>query len=125
MAHAILTDEYQARWRLREQARNRQATCQCRCYQRARVSWYYPEVIYTREELSLFFHRADLLLRSNNNQSGSKNADLRSGLYFVARPVSTLVNNEVKAFIVYWPEATTWEDGTTSSVAKNRATFMR
>lgn len=89
------------------------------------MSRYYPEVIYAREELSFFFHRADLLLRSNNDQSGSKNADLHSGLYFVVRPVSALVSNEVKAFVVYWPEATTWEDGTTSSVTKNRATFMR
>jgi hypothetical protein len=47
---------------------------------------------------------------------------LRSGLYVVR---SFLTSVEEQAYILYWPEDTTWDDQAASTVQRNRVTFMR
>lgn len=47
---------------------------------------------------------------------------LRSGLYVVRSFVSTA---EEQAYVLYWPEDTTWNDQAASTVQRNRVTFMR
>ncbi|KAJ7210563.1 hypothetical protein GGX14DRAFT_451174 [Mycena pura] len=49
---------------------------------------------------------------------------LRSGLYAVrVSDVGPVASEQI--FVIYWPEATTWNDDATSSVQRNRVTFMR
>jgi hypothetical protein len=54
----------------------------------------------------------------------SKDAEpvLRSGLYVVRSFVPTA---EEQAYVLYWPEDTTWNDQAASTVQRNRVTFMR
>jgi hypothetical protein len=47
---------------------------------------------------------------------------LRSGLYVVRSFVS---GAEEQAYVLYWPEDTTWDDQAVSTVQRNRVTFMR
>ncbi|KAJ7117660.1 hypothetical protein C8R44DRAFT_791229 [Mycena epipterygia] len=49
---------------------------------------------------------------------------LRSGLY-VLRACDEEPAGPEQIFVIYWPEATTWDDGAISSVRRNRVTFMR
>ena len=58
----------------------------------------------------------------NGQAAGSSEPVLRSGLYIVRSFVST---SEEQAYVVYWPEDTTWDDHAASSVQRNRVTFMR
>jgi hypothetical protein len=58
----------------------------------------------------------------NEHAAGSSEPVLRSGLYVVRPFVST---SEEQAYVVYWPEYTTWEDRAASPVQRNRETFMR
>ncbi|QRV84782.1 GTP-binding protein [Ceratobasidium sp. AG-Ba] len=64
---------------------------------------------------------------SSPNSADSSATGLRSGLYLVLRPHSAFENHRSKqAFIVYWPEESTWDDqAASSSVRRNRVTFMR
>jgi hypothetical protein len=48
---------------------------------------------------------------------------LRSGLY-VCR-LSDSVSALGKMYVVYWPEASTWDDDASPPVRRNRVTFMR
>ncbi|KAF8548217.1 hypothetical protein OG21DRAFT_1449416 [Imleria badia] len=48
---------------------------------------------------------------------------LRSGLYIITTPERTEGTHQM--FVVYWPEQTTWDDSASSSVRRNRITFMR
>ncbi|KAG8792428.1 Vacuolar protein sorting-associated protein 13A [Ceratobasidium sp. 428] len=52
---------------------------------------------------------------------------LRSGLYLVLKPETKLEELSLKqAYIIYWPEESTWDDqAASSSVRRNRITFMR
>ncbi|KAH9171596.1 hypothetical protein EDB89DRAFT_2243400, partial [Lactarius sanguifluus] len=59
---------------------------------------------------------------SNGHAAGSSEPVLRSGLYVVRSFLST---SEVQAYVVYWPEDTTWDDHAASPVQRNRVTFMR
>ena len=67
--------------------------------------------------------RARKLLTPQNgfNSSGAEPV-LRSGLYVVRSFVSTA---EERAYVLYWPEDTTWNDQAVSTVQRNRVTFMR
>ena len=58
------------------------------------------------------------------NSFAAKGAEptLRSGLYVVRSFVSTA---EEQAYVLYWPEDTTWNDQAASTVKRNRETFMR
>jgi hypothetical protein len=64
-----------------------------------------------------------LLLRTSVDepQPPSK-PHLRSGLYLLRQAPTSL---DEKAFIIYWPQETTWNDNADSAVKKNRVTFMR
>ncbi|KAI9455071.1 hypothetical protein BJY52DRAFT_1388982, partial [Lactarius psammicola] len=53
---------------------------------------------------------------------GGSEPVLRSGLYIVR---SFLPTFEERAYVVYWPEDTTWDDRAASPVQHNRVTFMR
>ncbi|VDC04820.1 unnamed protein product [Peniophora sp. CBMAI 1063] len=59
------------------------------------------------------------LLGQDKNDHG-EDESLRSGLYIVRSP-----HEQGGIFVVYWPEATTWDDGAASTVRRNRVTFMR
>ncbi|KAJ7289087.1 hypothetical protein C8J57DRAFT_1459186 [Mycena rebaudengoi] len=63
---------------------------------------------------------AQALLLAKDNTTGPQ---LRSGLY-ILRTCSELPGPE-QIFVLYWPEATTWNDDAISSVKRNRVTFMR
>jgi len=64
----------------------------------------------------------ELLVPRNGQAAGSSEPVLRSGLYLVRSFVSP---SEEQAYVVYWPEDTTWDDHAASSVQRNRVTFMR
>lgn len=53
----------------------------------------------------------------------SSRATLSSGLYIVKANATNLVDE--RHYVIYWPEDTTWSDSATSSVRRNRITFMR
>ncbi|EUC59552.1 hypothetical protein RSOL_318710, partial [Rhizoctonia solani AG-3 Rhs1AP] len=50
---------------------------------------------------------------------------LRSGLYLVLPPEHKQGDELFTAYIIYWPESTTWFDNANWSVQRNRVTFMR
>ncbi|KAH9017733.1 hypothetical protein EDB84DRAFT_1422808 [Lactarius hengduanensis] len=62
------------------------------------------------------------LLPRNGLAGGSSEPVLRSGLYIVR---SFLSISEEQAYVVYWPEDTTWDDRAASHIQRNRITFMR
>jgi hypothetical protein len=78
----------------------------------------------------LIFNRANLFEKRARNLLTPQNGFnfrgdepiLRSGLYVVRSFVSTA---EERAYILYWPEDTTWNDQAVSTVQRNRVTFMR
>ena len=56
-------------------------------------------------------------------ESGGARPDLLSGLYvLVAGQVDP---TQERHYVIYWPEDSTWDDSATSSVCRNRVTFMR
>jgi|SRR6266850_4136687 len=69
-------------------------------------------------QANFFENSAWKLLTSQNAHT----APLRSGLYVVRSFLSTA---EEQAYVLYWPEDTTWDDQAVSSVQRNRVTFMR
>ena len=73
-------------------------------------------------ELTLRNSTQNLLRRENGDTAGSPEPVLRSGLYIVR---SSVFSSEEQAYVVYWPEDTTWDDHAASSVKRNRVTFMR
>ena len=68
------------------------------------------------------FGSAQQLLIDSDTNVGTQPA-LRSGLYIVTTPEQTGGAHQI--FVVYWPEQMTWDDSATSSVRRNRITFMR
>ena len=66
--------------------------------------------------------RARSLLEPTN-VDGSKPC-LASGLYIVKANVIMDISDE-RHYVIYWPEDSTWNDSATSSVRRNRVTFMR
>ena len=54
---------------------------------------------------------------------GGSRPVLSSGLYVVA--VGPADSTEERTYVIYWPEDSTWDDSATSSVSRNRVTFMR
>jgi hypothetical protein len=74
---------------------------------------------------NIFENSARKLLTSQTGHTvGGTEATLtlRSGLYVVRSFVSTA---EEQAYVLYWPEDTTWDDQAVSTVQRNRVTFMR
>ena len=81
-------------------------------------SWDYPfSVILT----SYFDSAAQLLVDPDTHIRTQPT--LRSGLYIITTPEPTEGSHQI--FVLYWPEQTTWDDSATSSVRRNRITFMR
>ncbi|KAH9171591.1 hypothetical protein EDB89DRAFT_1852099 [Lactarius sanguifluus] len=62
------------------------------------------------------------LLPRNGLAARSSEPVIRSGLYIVRSLLST---SEEQAYVVYWPEDTTWDDRAASHIQRNRITFMR
>jgi hypothetical protein len=78
---------------------------------------------WTSNYVNLFENRAGkLLLPQNRYTTGGGEPLLRSGLYAVRSFVATA---EEPAYILYWPEDTTWNDQAVSTVQRNRVMFMR
>jgi len=64
----------------------------------------------------------NLLMPQNSFAARGAEPILISGLYVVRSFVST---TEEQAYVLYWPEDTTWNDQAVSTVQRNRVTFMR
>ncbi|KAG8688229.1 hypothetical protein FRC11_005833 [Ceratobasidium sp. 423] len=66
---------------------------------------------------------AHLLSQPGNGETPES---LRSGLYLALPPRQGTEENQLgDAFLIYWPEETTWRDDAESTVQRNRVTFMR
>ena len=63
-----------------------------------------------------------LLAPQNGYTARDTEPTLRSGLYVVRSFVSAA---EEQAYVLYWPEDTTWDDQAVSTIQRNRVTFMR
>ncbi|TFY77300.1 hypothetical protein EWM64_g6712 [Hericium alpestre] len=89
-----------------------------------------PVGIYgSKEELVRFLTSIDAVDRATASQLSRRAQDihiseptLRSGLYILHSQTSTVAE---QAFVIYWPEETTWNDNAISTVRRNRVTFMR
>ncbi|KAI0296531.1 hypothetical protein B0F90DRAFT_1035697 [Multifurca ochricompacta] len=85
----------------------------------------------SKEEIVRFLYKisavdkkvAQMLLKKQND-SMTKDASpiLRTGLYVVRSFASTASE---QAYILYWPEDTTWDDQTASPIQRNRVMFMK
>ena len=64
---------------------------------------------------------AHLLLEPT--EIGGNKPTLTSGLYIVT--ALTPVSVDERHYVIYWPEDSTWDDSATSSVRRNRISFMR
>jgi hypothetical protein len=73
---------------------------------------------YLYDKVNFFENSAWKLLTSQDSHT----TPLRSGLYVVRSFVSTA---EEQAYVLYWPEDTTWDDQAISTVQRNRVIFMR
>ncbi|KAH7910222.1 hypothetical protein BJ138DRAFT_1127056 [Hygrophoropsis aurantiaca] len=65
---------------------------------------------------------AQELLVSDGNSEASR-PTLRSGLYIIRSSMYPASIEQL--YVVYWPEGSTWHDAASSSVRRNRVTFMR
>ncbi|KAB5590852.1 hypothetical protein CTheo_5695 [Ceratobasidium theobromae] len=81
-----------------------------------------PEIIKFLRDIKCLDDESNALLTSS---VGTPN-NLRSGLY-LALPLERDLNEATtrQAYIIYWPEDSTWDDDAISSVRRNRVTFMR
>ncbi|CAE6443309.1 unnamed protein product [Rhizoctonia solani] len=86
----------------------------------------------TRSEIIKFLRQAHYLdtnsttLLSQTNSPDNSSPVLRSGLYLALDPSHQDQGTSNAAYIIYWPEETTWDDQAASlSVRQNRVLFMR
>ncbi|CAE6373871.1 unnamed protein product [Rhizoctonia solani] len=84
-----------------------------------------PEIIkFLQKTRYIDENSATLLSRTKSSDDAS--SALRSGLYLALDPSHQDQGISKAAYIIYWPEYTTWDDQTaSSSVRRNRVTFMR
>ena len=78
--------------------------------------WFYSFITLPQSSSS-----ASLLLAPPRSVGAAQQAILRPGLYLLH--ASNLQPNI--AYIIFWPEETTWDDNPSGVVARNRTTFMR
>ncbi|EUC60521.1 root hair defective 3 GTP-binding protein, partial [Rhizoctonia solani AG-3 Rhs1AP] len=85
-----------------------------------------------QSEIIKFLQQAQFLddnsvaLLSRASASTDASPNLRSGLYLALHPDHNYQGSSKFAYIIYWPEDTTWDDqAASSSVRRNRVTFMR
>ncbi|QRV98833.1 hypothetical protein RhiJN_26852 [Ceratobasidium sp. AG-Ba] len=81
------------------------------------------EIIKFLRDLKCLTDEGETLLTSTSSQTDG----LRSGLYLVLPLKNENFQDDrtLRAYIVYWPEDTTWDDKAITSVRRNRVTFMR
>ncbi|KAG9092892.1 hypothetical protein FS749_015351 [Ceratobasidium sp. UAMH 11750] len=81
-----------------------------------------PEIIKFLRGVECLNEETEALLAA----TASSTSGLRSGLYIVLPLNDDSQDGPTRsAYVVYWPEDTTWEDTAISSVRRNRVTFMR
>ncbi|KDQ06301.1 hypothetical protein BOTBODRAFT_60673 [Botryobasidium botryosum FD-172 SS1] len=86
------------------------------------------EIVKLLEETGAVDHEIANLLLTPVNSSELNQSILRPGLYAVLASPSSSESGEEHvqpAYIIFWPEETTWADDAISSVRRNRITFMR
>jgi hypothetical protein len=71
--------------------------------------------------MNSFASRATLLLAPSDVENSRPT--LSSGLYIVKANATDPIDE--RHYVIYWPEDSTWCDSATSSVRRNRITFMR
>jgi hypothetical protein len=82
-----------------------------------------PPIIYHLDAY-LCSSRAELLLRPQEVAAEVGEPCLRSGIYVLNGWCDPAEFPE-KVYVIYWPETTTWDDNATSTVSRNRVTFLR
>jgi hypothetical protein len=55
---------------------------------------------------------------------GRPQHSLKTGIYFIPDASPPLFKQR-GGYLIYWPEYTTWDDDATSTIKRNRVTFMR
>lgn len=64
------------------------------------------------------------LLLAPPNEAGRPQPNLKTGIYFIPDNAGH-ISKARGGYVIYWPEYTTWDDDATSTVKRNRVTFMR
>jgi hypothetical protein len=72
--------------------------------------------------VTIFDHLSAHLFLALTGAMGT-HASLSSGLYIVRAGTTDPVDE--RHYVIFWPEESTWNDSATSSVCRNRVTFMR
>ncbi|KAF8306094.1 hypothetical protein DL93DRAFT_2232719 [Clavulina sp. PMI_390] len=83
-----------------------------------------PPLVDFMFELGVFDAKVKALLLAPPNEMGRPQPSLKTGVYFLPDMAGPKSKHR-EGYIVYWPEYTTWDDGATSTVKRNRVTFMR
>ncbi|KAG8723550.1 hypothetical protein FRC09_002858 [Ceratobasidium sp. 395] len=85
------------------------------------------EIVEYLKKAGCLSDNAATLLLGRADTTAMSPSILRSGLYLILQPEDNPQKNPSKqAYIVYWPEESTWDDqAASSSVRRNRVTFMR
>ncbi|KAF8607199.1 hypothetical protein BDV93DRAFT_591195 [Ceratobasidium sp. AG-I] len=83
----------------------------------------------SKSEIIKFLRDAQCLNKESSTSEtllSSSKLDLRTGLYLIL-PLGneTRASHVHQAYLLYWPEESTWDDRAISSVRRNRVTFMR
>ncbi|KAH7337773.1 hypothetical protein B0J17DRAFT_573266 [Rhizoctonia solani] len=86
-----------------------------------------PEIIRFLQQASYLDEASYVaILLSRTAGPDDSSPALRSGLYLALDPDHQDQGTSKAAYIIYWPEDTTWDDqAASSSVRRNRVTFMR
>ncbi|KAI0253468.1 hypothetical protein BJV78DRAFT_1153084 [Lactifluus subvellereus] len=80
------------------------------------------EIVRLLQSIGAVEEDAARFLQAPSDSDGSRST-LSSGLYIVRANTTNLADE--RHYVIYWPEETTWNDSATSSVLRNRVTFMR
>ncbi|KAG8924162.1 hypothetical protein FRC02_010614 [Tulasnella sp. 418] len=85
-------------------------------------------VRFMSEVIGLDDQSAAYLLAPTDTNHALNYPTLSSGLYFLlpdVHPDTMETDQAHRAFVIYWPEDTTWDDNAIGAVRRNRTTFMR
>jgi hypothetical protein len=72
---------------------------------------------------NILVYSADALRASGHSPARPTTPHLRSGLY-ILRHENAEAERDI-LYVIFWPQATTWNDDAESAVRQNRVTFMR
>ncbi|KAF9218569.1 hypothetical protein BS17DRAFT_720337 [Gyrodon lividus] len=81
------------------------------------------EIVRFLSELNIIDDTIATQLLVDTDMPSQTKPTLRSGLYIVRTTEQT--DNTKQIFLLYWPEQGTWDDSASSSIRRNRVTFMR